>query len=169
MTDSDTRRLVRTVAVFDDREKAEDLISDLPKILRKLGLGDRFSTEWAPHPVKDRQRRGRATRVECTYYGVRIRDKDPGAELPEIISSDIATVWREVQMDDEEQARRAREALDAPPGNGDQVSAFGRTQTLLEWARLFRTKPSYVREVLKHYENVEEALSAIALNRKQSA
>ncbi|MFD4858353.1 hypothetical protein [Streptomyces atratus] len=154
----------RSVGVFDEYEDATALIGTLPKILAELGLKDRFTVDWAPARVVERQQRGRWSKVHA-YYEVRIRDLAPELPPPSITALDIAQAKERLEQRERDEEERERQEAEELAG----YTAFGRCQPIAAWARVFSTTVPTVERYKKQYGDLETALTQIALKKHNAA
>lgn len=150
---------LRPVMIFEDRGEADEFILDLPAVLKELKLDHRFVTLWAPRAIVERRQRGNHREVTSNFYEVCMRDKFPSAAPPALTAVDITDAWRQVQR------KKNLPVLDKSPQSESEMTAFGRTQDIGNWAKVFRTKPHVIRKYLEECGDLESALSTIQLQR----
>jgi len=150
---------LRPVMIFEDREEADAFILDLPAVLKELDLDHRFTTLWAPRVITERQQRGKHRKITACFYEVCMRDRFPEAAPPALTVLDVTQAWDRVKR------MRNLPSLNESPQTESEMTAFGRTQDIKDWAKVFRTKPSVIRKYLEQFEDLESALSAIELKR----
>lgn len=154
---------LRSVMTFEDRTEADMFINDLPAVLKELKLDYRFVTLWTPRKIVERQQRGYDRKVTSTFYEVCMRDKFPEAAPPALTAADISEAWYRVKkkksLPSLERTERAESESES------EMTAFGRTQHIKDWAKVFHTKPELIRKHLILCGDLESALSQIALRK----
>ncbi|MFH9606923.1 hypothetical protein [Streptomyces sp. NPDC017448] len=162
----------RSAGVFEKYDDATALIKVLPKILAELGLQERFKVNWAPKAVTERRVRGRAR----AYFDVLILDERPNDPPPSITSEDIARARERVEQRERDESAKQSSALsfvEAAEQKESQLpnlyTAFGQSKTISAWAQLFQTSTATVWKYWELHDDLETALSQIAVKKHNAA